>query len=203
MHDFWSSVHKHALEETLRSLDLLGDRIVIYILLAAIYLLVVWSNLGPATGEHETGLRVALTAALVILFPVVYLFHFLRAPSRIYAKSQSKVQELQSQLDGKHERQSSIDRLWQLRSDGIGHRNRVVSSSAELVVWMDRYNEWRSRVLDEAGLVNVNLRHYLERLDETHPNPANSRPFNPEHELHMRITSEILRRLQEYLKREF
>ena len=174
----------------------------IAILLGCIYVVLVWTFVGSTEGYNETTLRVAVSLAPLLAFPVVYLYKFVSAPAKIYGEAQENIFKLQLQLDDKAARQASINILWKLRSNGISHRNRDVSSPEELDEWKQKYNKWRDEVLEESEKVNINLRCYLERLDLTGPIPANSKIFNPDHELQVRIMSEILQRLQEYLKKE-
>lgn len=140
-------------------------------------------------------------AVFAIIFAGVLVYGLVTAPFYIANEMQNENVKLQNKLNDIAVKQNALDKLWQLRSDGISLRNDKVDSDQGLVAWKEAYERWRTAVLAEAGIVNINLKCYLERLDRTGPVPGNSHIFNPEHELLVRITSEILQRLQEYLKK--
>lgn len=199
---FWAIVHEQAKHNALLALSLSRDRIYIAFILGGIYLVLVWTLVGKTEGLSETVLRIIWTLAPLLAFPVVYLYGFIRAPKKVYDEAQENIRNLKLQLDNEAARQNSINILWRLRSEGITLRNKSISSLEELEEWKKYFSQWRDEVLEESGKVNVNLKCYLERLDVTGQNPSNLNIFNPDHELQARIMSEILKRLQEYLKKE-
>jgi hypothetical protein len=71
------------------------------ILVAAIYLLLVWSFIGAKEGRQEFELRLALSAAPLLGFPLLYLVNFFLSPRRIYDEAQSQIRELSERLDRK------------------------------------------------------------------------------------------------------
>lgn len=140
--------------------------------------------------------------AFFVLLAIIFVLNVLSAPAMIQKESDDLIDALRRQIDDKQARQAALNALWRLRSEGISMRNDEVLSDRQFVDWQQRFNAWRENVLLEAEKVNVNLKFYLERLDQMRPPPGNIQIFNPEHGRLAHITSEILQRLQEYLKKE-
>jgi len=141
----------------------------------------------------------AIILAFFVAFALIFSINIILAPNEI--------DELRKQLDDKEARQNAIDTLWALREEGVVLRNKklptgIVVSSDGFENWRRSYKEWRENVLTEAGKVNINLKCYLETLDKMGAPPANVEIVNSEHGLYVNIISEMLQRLQEYLKKE-
>ena len=111
MRTLWQLARERAATETLRALDLNGQRFVITILLGAIYLVLVWTLVGEKEGHGEILLRIALSIAPLILFPVVYLWNLLREPNNLYAKAQASIGELNKKLSDKRDRRRIAELL--------------------------------------------------------------------------------------------
>ncbi len=141
----------------------------------------------------------ATVLAFTLVFFIVHIWNVLSVPSILQRESDAAIAELQKKLDDKEARQAAIDVLWELRSDGIRLRNTKLLNDQDLHVWDIGVTLWREDVLTQAGIVNPNLRKFLDRLDTTHPPPNNIKFINSHHELRVRITSEILSRLGRYL----
>lgn len=142
-------------------------------------------------------------AFFLVVFVGTLFIGFITAPYCIARELEQGNEKLQLQIENKEARQNAIDKLWQLRSEGISLRNKEPSyDNLAIRAWVLEIRQWREKVLLEAGKVNVNLKCYLERLDHTCPVPGGIIPFPGDHELHVRIASKILLRLEEYLKKE-
>jgi hypothetical protein len=72
--------------------------------------------------------------------------------------------------------------------------------------WHRRVYEWKDQLLDAAGVLSINLRRHLQTLNETHGYPSDiqivGENHKQEHELDLRVISEMLRRLEKYLERD-
>ena len=97
------------------------------------------------------------------------------------------------------QKEAALTRLWQLRSFGISLRNRELAGEEEYHAWKQELEVWLAQVYEQTGKINPNLRAYVERLDRTRPAPV-MRVVNSEHARWVRIASEVLSRLQEYLQ---
>lgn len=98
-------------------------------------------------------------------------------------------------------RETGIAALWRLRKEGIELRLRRLDHFGHLVDWIADVEKWRGHLLDAAQKVDRNLREWLENLGETEP-PPNMPVISPQHATWIRIMSEILRRLEKYLRSE-
>ena len=141
-------------------------------------------------------------ALFVSMFLGSILLGAVTAPYWIAKELEDENENIRLKLDNKEARQNALNVLWKLRSEGIAMRNEPLVSENEVGPWKAKMNEWRDKVLVQAGIVNENLRSYLERLDRTEPIPVNIFPRNGDHELTLRIMSEVLRRMETYLTRE-
>jgi len=124
------------------------------------------------------------------------------APYQMFNELESEKERLSRQLFNREERQAAMARLWQLRAEGVPHRNERLEAE-NFETWKATYEDWRGRVLEEAGTISANLEAWLRTLDTTRIPPAYPQPFvSPEHQLLHRTMSEILARMEEFLKAE-
>lgn len=98
-------------------------------------------------------------------------------------------------------KQAALTRLWELRSDGISLRNRPLSNESDYKSWKSDIDMWLAQVYEQAEKVSPNLRAYVERLDRTRT-PPTLNVVSQEHARWVRIASEVLSRLQEYLQKQ-
>jgi hypothetical protein len=92
-------------------------------------------------------------------------------------------------------------RLWALRAEGVKHRNKLMKPDG-LQKWTRTYEQWRQQVLAEAKTISANLEAWLETLDRMGQRPKGHPSVNEEHERSRRIMSEIMFRMEEFLKAE-
>jgi hypothetical protein len=141
------------------------------------------------------------------LLAIAFLFlFFVVAPYRLWLAQRQEAQArereitvLQSQVAAKVASQAKIDRLWNLREDGVSIRNLRLTDPTEVPAWLRQVQEWRGHTLEAAEQVSPNLRAYLEVLDQTRDPPVGVTPVSPDHARWHRVMSEILLRLGEYL----
>ena len=144
----------------------------------------------------------ATLGVLAVALSFFYVLNLYRAAAEMQRESDDEVDRLKKKIDDKEKTQTALEVLWKLRSDGIGMRNEKVTTEDEYTLWRERYVNWRAHVLEEADKVNRNLRNYLERLDRINPIPAGLDFFDSGHHLDVKITSEILRRLERFLTKD-
>lgn len=195
-------VMSRAWEMTLTAFALRFERTITKAIWVGVALFAMWVFGWADLLVDKVGEITALLVALVIAGSAVLLWNVPRAAAALQMEAEDEITRLRNLFDDKAKRQAAINVLWQLRSDGISLRNRRVGSVGEFAGWRAELDSWRERVLDESGKVNPNLRNYLDRLDLTRGIPKNTVVFSAEHELQVRIATEILARLQEYLKKE-
>lgn len=137
------------------------------------------------------------------VFVGTLIFGFLTAPYWIATEFESQRDALAGQLDMGARRQAAVDQLWDLRSNGIRLRNERLANDEAVEDWAVRINAWRDEVLSASHVVSVNLRNWLDRLDHTVSAPNNIPIVNSHHDQLVRVTSEMLLRMEQYLLREF
>jgi hypothetical protein len=82
--DYWRRVHGRALSDARHALLIESrERVVIAIILAVIALALIWMFGTHESALHELRVRLALTAAIFLAFPFVYVWKFFTAPARI------------------------------------------------------------------------------------------------------------------------
>jgi hypothetical protein len=88
--------------------------------------------------------------------------------------------------------------LWRLREEGVAIRNAPVPSGKDYPAWKHKYKAWRDDVLMVAEKYDENLRPRLEVRDRPRQ-PPNLPVINQDHALCIKVASEILLRIAEYL----
>lgn len=128
----------------------------------------------------------------------------IKAPSSYRAEARAQGEELEDgDLNMQSDpQQNAKDRLIELRSTGIAHRNKLVTDTPQLVAWVAVYEAWRIDVLNSAAVLSSGLKSLLERLDQMEPIPQNLTTYNSEHHRLVNMMSEILKRLQSYIEKE-
>ncbi len=145
--------------------------------------------------------------AFIAFIGLVFLINLLLAPLQLQGEADARIVELEEILDDRERQQEALNRLWQLRSDGIELRNKSVKTEAEFLDWQRRYEEWRESTLRAAGERSVNLRGWIERLERMKAPPSGLEFYTgadgkSEHLRLASIMTEILVRLQKHLKRD-
>jgi len=140
--------------------------------------------------------------AFVAIFIFLFLWNFITAPTALLGEAETKVEELEEVLYSKERRQEAISRLWNLRKEGVVHRNQHLTKKNEFPVWEQGFEAWRQRTLDEAGKVSVNLQSWLDTLDRVREPPALPPAVCGEHHKLRRFMSEMLSRMEEFLEAE-
>jgi len=98
-------------------------------------------------------------------------------------------------------RSEIVKRLWELRKKGVELRNSP-PRSFDGGRWLEKYNKWRKDVLQQAQLLSLSFREHLETLNEMGPIPSNVPKTDSLSMHYVQIASEIIRRMEDYLKRE-
>jgi hypothetical protein len=120
------------------------------------------------------------------------------APFWMFQEDDASRAKLQLRLENKAARQAALDRLWASYKSGVQLRNRDMSAD-DVGSWLLEEEEWRTETFAAAEVISPQLRQHLEILNETHPPPLNVNIVSPKHGAHVRVFSEVLRRMQEYL----
>jgi hypothetical protein len=82
MRRYWLDIHRRALAKTLHTLRLeAGGAAVIAIIVAAIYIALVWKFFGPDAAGEEVAARFFGWLSPLAVFPAVYLWHIANAPA--------------------------------------------------------------------------------------------------------------------------
>ena len=94
MPGLWRLAHERAKREAREALELSGGELMTAILVVGLYLLIVWFVVGAKESQQELELRLSLTAALFLAFPLLYLRKFLAAPAKIYDEAKITIANL-------------------------------------------------------------------------------------------------------------
>jgi len=140
-------------------------------------------------------------ACFLTLFLLFVVIGLELAPYHMLREVEDENETLKAQLDDRARRREAILRLWQLRSEGVGIRNRHVQPDEE-IGWKAEYEAWREQVLTEAQIISPYLEAWLRTLDRMRPAPALSPSASTEHTRKRQIMSEILARMEEFLSAE-
>jgi hypothetical protein len=132
-------------------------------------------------------------------FVVVVFVGLVHAPYEMFNELEAERDKLKDQLFNRERRQAAIARLWQLRADGVKLRNETPTDEA---VWTAAYEQWRNQVLVDARIISANLASWLETLDRMRPPPKNYPSISAYHDHYRHVMSEMLARMEEFLKAE-
>lgn len=91
--------------------------------------------------------------------------------------------------------------LRQLREEGVRLRNEQVPDVAALPSWTQRQEAWCAQIYEAAGRVSANLRGDIETLNAVGPPPVGAPPVSEQHRHAVAVISEILRRVEAYIRR--
>lgn len=161
--------------------------------------------------EELNGYWVAVFA-LVAFAGLVFVWNLILSPWQLQKEADKKITELEKVIDDREAQQRVLNRLWELRSEGISIRNESIRSEAQFTEWQRRYKEWRENILEAAGKRSENLREWLSRLERMQSPPGGLEFFvgedpvtgmpDYEHKRLASIMTEILVRLQKHLERD-
>ena len=143
-----------------------------------------------------------IVAALAFLITALVRFavRILAVPVALYDESQAALRRARTELDARSARREAIAALAELREEGVQLRNEVITSEG-FPEWDRRFSRWRLNALAAAERASPALKARLDVLDETRPAPE----MPIVHSMHaqvLRIFSEILRRIGEFLEKE-
>jgi hypothetical protein len=166
---YWRSVHKLAATETFKSLGLESrDRLVIAILLAFIYLAVVWELGGRDAASGELLLKVAATMAPLIAFPAIYLWKFFRVPARMAAEAEEAQLELRRRLDRRAEINEKLRKLSDQLAQGHSLMQQKISNDNEFAAWIERTSAWaeetRNQITTAISLPAATAFYFIESV---------------------------------------
>lgn len=89
--------------------------------------------------------------------------------------------------------------LGEVRDRGVQLRNRKPETSM-YVAWVVDYDDWRTEAYEAALAASPVLHDRIKTLDSMGPAPQGIAIISPEHDLAVRVMSEILRRIDQYLQ---
>jgi hypothetical protein len=91
--------------------------------------------------------------------------------------------------------------LWNLREQGVGIRNDGLTTGM-VAPWSKKFEDWHAKVLEQAAILSMDLRHSLDPIDKISPNNNEVVAVtNPQHQKKVSVMSEMLSRLYEFLNR--
>jgi hypothetical protein len=122
-----------------------------------------------------------------------------RTPYEMFNELEVEKQKLKDQLFNRERRQAAIGRLWKLRERGVNLRNETPTDEA---AWTAEYKQWRNQVLTDASIISANLTAWLDTLDRMRDPPKMSPSVSAGHAHNRQIMSEIMLRMEEFLKAE-
>jgi len=208
--DYWVRVSKRAIRDTFLFFG--GARI----LLPPIFFTV-----GSGIHLYRSGadsvleeLDVAASYGVFTFFVVwgaLFFVNFILTPSRIEAEAESaaqshlkelrdEIEALKLKISNRDKRQTAMNALWELRTEGVNIRNREITEES-YKEWYSEYVDWESRVYAEAAKVSPNLERWVKTLDRVRRGPRTKYPsIHNQHDRDKNNLSEVLFRLQEFLE---
>ncbi|GJE45765.1 hypothetical protein [Methylobacterium soli] len=97
--NYWRSVHKRALKDTRSALALEStERLVITIILAVLAICLLWLVGGPSEAGGELATKAAGSAAILLFFPLVYLWRIFKTPSLLSMELKEIARALEERL---------------------------------------------------------------------------------------------------------
>lgn len=152
--------------------------------------------------DQSGAMNWAPLAFFIVILVILVLVGLVAAPYSIYEELRLERDTLKAALDRRAARRDAITALWRIRTLGVEHRNLHITQP-QLEEWLATYEQWRTEVLEQAGIVSDGLREWLTTLDRMDHPPAFSNPHvNNVHGNRRHVMSEILLRLQKFLEAE-
>jgi len=137
-----------------------------------------------------TALQLASAAVVIAGLEISLLL-----PYRLWKSNKAEIAALKEQYAGARKE------LWLLREQGVNLRND--GKTTRLVApWTQRFQEWHTRVLEQASLLSMDLRHALDPVDKiAAENVEQVAVAETSHQINVSVMSEILARLYLHLSR--
>jgi hypothetical protein len=201
---YWRRVRQRAWQDTLHAASLDSLPRVIWRLLVAIGAILLIAYFGPYFGapadfKSRAFAALAAAAAIAIVFVIFYSWHFLAAPAKMDAEAHGTIADLTLRLDDREKHERTRKALWQLREQGVKIRNDGLTTTT-LDSWTKKFEEWHAKVLEQAAILSVDLRHSLDPIDKISPGCNELVAVNnPVHQKNVSVMSEMLLRLYNYL----
>jgi hypothetical protein len=155
--------------------------------------------LTPGGTKIDLIFRIASTTIILAIFPAVYLWKFVLAPATMDEEKQRLISDLNHRLDDRETRERIRRALWHLRQEGVQLRNEGLTTTT-INSWTQKFNDWHTKVLEQAAACSIDLRHSLDPIDKLSPE---SNEFvavpDPFHQKRVSVMSEMLSRLYKYL----
>ncbi len=153
---FWRLVHKNAWRDALLALDLSTERVVIAVILGLIYLVLVWTLIGPHEGSSEIALRIALSVALFLALPLIYIWKFLITPPKLYEQQQKHIERLTRIVA--ESRRNLLDRGFDVvsfrRDDGVVLPNSTNAANVSKIA-PNIFKEYLVKPVDQSTLCSA------------------------------------------------
>jgi hypothetical protein len=93
---YWGSAHRRAIKDARNALWIeTNERFLIALLVSIIALALIWLFGGREIADHELIVQIALTAAVIIAFPLVYCWKFATAPAKMQAEADARIKQLE------------------------------------------------------------------------------------------------------------
>lgn len=209
--DFWPRVFWRAIRDTFLFFG--GARLFLVPATFAIGAIIhlVRSDFKSVLAELDVAVSFGFLAFLVV-WAALFAINLFLTPARMESEATAlfydekallldRVSNLERQIFDREKRQEAISRLWEVRSEGVHLRNRLISGPEEFEGWMSEYEGWASNLLTEAERVSPNLKKWLETLDQVRK-PPNFRNVSLDdiHQKQRADMSEMLLRVQEFLE---
>jgi hypothetical protein len=197
---YWRRVRQRAWQDTLYSASLDSQSRVTWRLLVAVGAILLIAYVGaPADLKSRALTALATTGAFAIAFTAFFVWHFAAAPAKMDTESRDTIDGLNRQLEDREKLKCARAALWILREEGVKLRNdgkftRIINS------WTEQFNAWHAKVLEQAEILSVDLRHSLEPIDKiSHESNETVAVNDPFHQKRVSVMSEMLARLYRYL----
>ena len=130
--------------------------------------------------ESRIALALAATIGIpAILFVVFYIWNFIHVPAQLDKDEQQTINDLTQKLDDREVFKKIRQSLWELREQGVKIRNDGLTTRTT-VSWVEKFDAWHARVLDQANKLSADLRHSLDPIDKIAPesdDPSRSTMF--------------------------
>jgi len=150
--------------------------------------------------DGVVGSVIAAAIVFVITFLVRFLAKLTTAPVTLYEESEQALRVARAELESRRARKQVIDELARLRQVGVKLRNEQLTPEG-YGGWAKRLLDWRTEVLVAADNASPALKYRLEVLDQM-KDPPSMPVLHPSHGKQVQIASEILLRIDEFLKKE-
>jgi len=116
-------------------------------------------------------------------------------PFKLWKANKAEIMTLRGSYTGARKE------LWELREQGVRIRNDGLTTGM-VAPWSKEFGDWHAKVLDQAAILSMDLRHSLDPIDKISPwNNEVVAVTNPQHQKNVSVVSEMLSRLYEFLNR--